>query len=723
MTSPRDQDTGASRTLTAYAFLAQSTHGEADLLRGLAPLFRPIAKANAGKRFEPHTFAIAAAELYGFKMHPWALEDFAPRLAEAGILKKIVTSSGTHDYLYADVADEFVQLSEDDVSRVIQEFIAYAKPLLAESQVETTDDELEAALLAALTNLEFIDVLLKPDKPITSSGRSLLSVARSTPTPVDPTSANRARLDVLCAGFILHAYRTNRNTYDLLNHIVSGALITEVVLEFQSPSLPGALDQLTVVLDSPFLMSFLDLGTPESHTFARDLIEQLREHGARIGTFRHCVEEIRDNLTAVMSATQGGIGHGATARRLHAPAFSTYAGSIKSDPATRLAAAGIAVIDLLATERWFRNFTNQDEQELAEALGHYENPVARDRDAASVAAVIRFRGGVRVRMGRFDTAKFLFVTENPRLVRTATRLLERKQMYREGEAPPAITDRYLAGLLWALYGGKAKELAPKLLLANCAAALEPRSDLLTKMHRFIKDLNPDQVDYFTALMTTERASQHLMEITLGDSDFLTRENAAGVLERLTNTLTEQERALFAQEKRGIEESHAAEIGRLEESRRRTEDQLRDAETRRMSIEAERNELAEKTRALEYQTEGAVKEAEEQIRLRMARIAAEAHHRERRFYYLIAIVATALIVGAGYLTSTTIDARWTLIGWIITAICAFLGFWKIPDLLIGDRLIQMRRDYFDECCIREALDPNDLRYSVDLSTGTVERNPI
>jgi hypothetical protein len=720
MTTPSDRSTGASRTLTAYAFLAQATVGQTDLLRGLAPLFRPIAKANAGKPFDPKHFSSAVAELYGFRMHPWALEDFAPRLAEAGILTRITTSPTTHDYVFAAIADEFIQLSENDIAAVIYRFVEYARPLLIERGVGATDAELEGALLTALTDLEFIDVLLRPETSTNPTGRKVLTMRREPEVlREDKGATDRARLDVLCAGFILHAYRTDRGTYDLLTQVVSGALITEVVLEFQTPTLPGTLEKLTVVLDAPFLMSLLDLGTEEAHEFAKDVVGQLKAHGARVATFRHCAEEIRDNLTAVMGATRDGIGRGPTARRLKNAAFAAYAGAIHSDPETRLNAAGIPIVELLATERWYQNLTQQDEDDLADALGHYENPIARTRDASSVAATIRFRKGIRTRMARFDTAGMLFVTENPRLVRASCRLLAAKKLYREGEVPPVITDRYLAGLLWALFGGTARDLAPKLLLANCAAALEPRNDLLTKMHRFMKDLNQEQADYFTALMTTERAAQHLMELTLGDSDFLTRENAAEVLDRLAATLVEKQQAAANEERQALVVAHVAQVSDLERQRQDLEARLRDEEVRRLEGEAEQARLARDLKDLGELAEKASQETKEQTRLRLQRIAGEVHRVEQRTHYVIAGLATIVIVIAGLATSANLARQWTALGWFVTALCAFVGFWKTPELLFGAWISERSLTEFAERCQEENLDEADARFIVDLSAGTVQ----
>jgi len=80
------------RALVAFAFLAQASRTEGDLLSGLAPLFRPLAKALAGQRFEGSEFTAEVAKRYGIKVNSWAVEDFAPRLEAAGVLQKVQLS-------------------------------------------------------------------------------------------------------------------------------------------------------------------------------------------------------------------------------------------------------------------------------------------------------------------------------------------------------------------------------------------------------------------------------------------------------------------------------------------------------------------------------------------------------------------------------------------------------------------------------------------------------
>jgi hypothetical protein len=263
------------------------------------------------------------------------------------------------------------------------------------------------------------------------------------------------------------------------------------------------------------------------------------------------------------------------------------------------------------------------------------------------------------------------------------------------------------------------ELAPKLLLANCAAALEPRSDMVAKMHRFISELDPERVEYFTALMTTERASQHLMELTLGDSDFLTRDNAPAVLERLAATLIEREKATALKEREALEASHSKAVATLESARQETADNLRETETQRMAVEAERDRLASEKTALRELLKQSSVIAQEQTRLRLQRIAGQARRSQRTTYFAIGGIATILIVGAGIIASMNLAPQWTALAWLVTAVLAFLGFWKIPDLLFSRWITKRTNKSYTDGCQLENLNSTDDRFIVDLSAGTVK----
>ena len=86
--------------------------------------------------------------------------------------------------------------------------------------------------------------------------------------------------------------------------------------------------------------------------------------------------------------------------------------------------------------------------------------------------------------------------------------------------------------------GKAEELTQYRLLANCTAALEPRNDVVAKMYRFLSQLDERKAQQFRALMTGERAGQHLMQLTLGDSILITStSDAEHILEQVEASLS------------------------------------------------------------------------------------------------------------------------------------------------------------------------------------------
>lgn len=692
MSEVEREEPAHKRSLIAFAFLAQAKAGETDLLSGLAPIFKPIAKANEGKKFVAEDFARQVGELYGLRIHPWAIEDFAPRLERGGVLQRVQISKDVHDFVYAPVQESFAAVSEADIANLLGAFRQFARPLLHQHKEQISDIELDNAFLAQFRNMSFLDALLRPDRPDDGNGgRRKLRLPKSEEQLAwEAQNEKAAHIEVLCASFILHLHRSDPALYQLLLSVGSGSLISEVILDCQAPAMSKQLDGLVVVLDAPFLMSMLDLSSEESHEFASAVGEELRAHGARIVTFRHCVDELGDNLRGVISRVRDGTGFGATARRLSNGAFAAYANSILADPDKRLGTAGIQVIEIPETSRTFQFFTDQDEKELYGALGYYENPLAQQRDAASVASIVRLRKGQRSRMAGIPTVGHIFVTENQFLVRRAARFLGEKKLFRPGEVPPAITDRYLAGLLWVMYGGKAADLAPKLLLANCAAALEPRSDLIAKMMRFLHEVSPEQEKHFTALMTDERAGQHLMQLTLGDSHFLTRDNASLILEEVKASLIEDHRVESSRERDEIRANYDAEIRMREESAFVLSEQLLDANQRESELNAAltnvKAEINEAKAALAETIDAARRQKLEQVNAVMQRVG---RYRGLMEYGLSAGFAV-MSGGLAWVASLSLSHVASVAIGVATGGLAFIGFWKLPSKIF-DR-------WLDEWCL-------------------------
>ena len=685
----------ADRSLIAFAYLAQTARTDNDLLTGLAPIFRPLARGRVGQKFVPSEFAENVGKIFGLKVHPWAVEDLAPRLERAGLLQKVQLTQGSHEYAYAEVGDEFSDVSEVDIRLVVRRFVDFAKPLLEGHGLSESDDRLADAFLRHLVDMDFVAVLLRPDQSAANERKATTVVLKKPADQVqwEVNSSTQARFNVLCASFILDVHRNDRPLYELLVRIAAGALLSEVILNFQDPGAASNLSGLTVMLDAPFVMSLLDVSGEESHRFTADICVQLEERGAQLAMFRHSVDELRDNLRGVSGAVSSGRGYGPTARRMTSAPFKAYVTAVLADPDTAIRRAKISIMDVPTAAPVMQFCTGEDEERIRASLGFYESPLAQARDAQSVAGVLRLRRARRVRMGRLPACLYVFITQNPFVAERPNRYLRSHNMYADGEVPAAVTDRYLAGLLWVMFGGKSQDLPRQLLMANCAAAVEPRSDVIGQMHRFLSQVDQTQADHFRALMTEERAGQHLMQLTLGDSVFITQENAVAVLDQIKRVLIEEHEQRKKVEIAGLSKRHEEELAAQLAKTQAAAALALDAEASGLAAKAAATELNAKVSLLVG--EATVREAAalKGLRLRAEACARRAGRRAKVLQVSLGVFIAISTVVVGHLLNEglSVYARWSL--WAAAAVLAFVSFWRLPDFFFGRMLNDFREGQF------------------------------
>jgi hypothetical protein len=731
------------RPLIAFAFLAQATQVQGDLMSGLAPIFKPIAKQRVGKRFDADEFAAAVAALYGIKIHPWAVEDLATRLEKSGLLIRTSIGAEASEYVYANVEGTFDDVTESHIRQVVQRFVDFAKPVLARLGATLDEKLLEEGFFDELTTIDFHSILLKPEGKDPRS-TTLALKQNSDEQQYQQSLTARAHLDVLCAAFIVDTYHNDRPLYDLVARIATGALLSEVVLNLQDPGKTASLLTLRVLLDAPLVMSVLDLSSEESYRYTNELRKALKEHDATIEVFRHSLDEVRDNLKAVMVGVSQGAGFGATARRLQSPAFSAYVRGVLQDLDAAVNRAGIRVVESPSHDAAYRFFTEEDEEYFHGMLGSFWNPLAQSRDAASIAGVMRLRQGRRTRMSAFHQAQYVFVTQNPRVADASARLLVSRKLGAMNEVPPAITDRFLAGLVWILYGGKAAVLTRYSLLASCCAALEVRNDVMAKVHRFLKDVDETKAKQFRAMMTDERAGQHLMQLTLGDTLLIpSTADAEQILESLEARFEDKHRARADAAIAEANSDAEQKVRRAEQDRESHAQMARDAATGELvlkgqlkealdAVERERRQSITQTAAI---AEAAARERTElntrYLSERRARVedkltliqecVRKALTASRRRIQLWALCTGGLLfIGAmlGTEFATQLDPKWSIVGALVTALVGAVSFWQFPDFLLGEQIKQIRERTYANLLLQYQLTPYVDYFTINWATGDV-----
>lgn len=546
----------ANRPLIAYAFLAQTSHHDGDLISGLIPIFRPLVKEREGSQFDPAEFSDALARTYGISINPWATEELAPRLERAGLLIKNQISEKYITYRYATIEQKFGEISETEIRFLLDDFLSFTEKGMSRLGTKIDDKKnLENAFLDHLITTNFYHIQQKPDrtKEDKKSANTLSIPKNEEQIKWEEELSYEGTLDVLIASYIYHIQETNSALYELLVKIANGALIAEVVLNFQKPDAGVSLEGLTVILDAPFIMASLDLCEEESYQYAKELIEKLIEHKATVATLAHYCEEIKENLDSAIERYERGERDKATDRRLADKTFMAYACEVRIKPREAVSEQSIKVIDYNPTEASYQFFSDSYEKDYFHALGTYHNRKAQLRDASSLSTTIRLRRGKVVTLSDIGKCGYLFVTNNPWIPERTIKYLAKKNLYNNGDVPPVISDRYLAGLIWVLYGGSAGDIGRLRLLANCAQALEARADVINKVHGFLQRANTANATRFLAAMTNERASHHLMQLSFGESRLVTEKNYADIFQEIERDL-ESKHIKIAEER--IEEERA-----------------------------------------------------------------------------------------------------------------------------------------------------------------------
>lgn len=718
------------RPLIAYAFLAQTSTTQGDLLSGLIPIFKPIAGEWAGRRFDPKEFSRRVEELYQISIHPWAVDDLAPRLEKAKLLTKMQETRHAISYNYAEIEQEFDEVGEADIRLVVQRFIDYARPLLEKHKLDLDEKQLEGAFFKQLTSMDFHAALLRPKRAL-SDTTIRLPAKQITPEHTGDQAA-KTGLSILCAGFILAMHQSDQTLYDLMLRIATGAMVAEAVLNIQNPGGDVTFNRLKIFLDGPFLMALLDLDDESSTSYAKALCEQLRSKGASLQVFRHSIEEIQEALDATLRSFEDGQGRGALARRLGKLTYRRYVQSVARDLVGEAGRRDVAIVNVPTATDNFAFFSQADEGAMTEVLGHYENSLARERDAASIAAIMRLRRGRHVPMGQVHHAQCVFVTSNARVAMRADSFTVSRKMRAESEVPPVFTDRYMASLLFVMFGGQGKEMTHYQLLANCAAALEPDNNLMSSMHRFLTDLDPTKANHFRALMTDDRASQHMMQLTLGEVCITSTQDAAQLLEALEERYGEEARRRFdeqlAEERKANNETLAQQsktyettIQELLEKQRVQDETVAGLQRSSLQDRLDLDAANRRTQGLSDQVDQLLALQQQDTLQRLEDCARHGQRRGELRQRELSLGLAAILLVCTLAPSAIFSDEWKILlmasSVIVSAVSA-LAFWKNPDKLFGKHIARVRQLAYEQRARELHVDKNMSAFVADFEHGKV-----
>ncbi len=682
----------SDRSLIAYAFLATTwreqgaTKGN-DLVMGLAPLFSAIAEKRRGELFTPDRFCDDLASNFGFHITRKAAVDWISRLTKARLLHRVIEGNSAQAYRWQAAEVAAVRgLSENDVHVVLNDFESFSSKRLARHKISIVSEELRRSFIDRLVKPDFL-ALIKRKSAHAKKQVTERTLRLSSSVERDKRNTEEARLDELAADFILDAAANRREIFDHIEKISAGALLAEVVLTLQEPPSQNDLIDLVIYFDAPFLMDLLDLGVDESCAYAKELFEELIAAGCKLRTFTHCVAEIKRNIKAAMEAYQLGQAFGPTGSRLSSPTFYQYASEAAINTADLLQSRAIAIDDAPGGAT-YSYLTESQENELFAALGLYQNIQAQRRDALSAASIVRLRKAVHGSEREVRSWRVIFVTQNAVLADSARNYLRRRNKEEFDPVSPVFTDRYLAGLLWAVRGGKSGDLPRARLIANCTQAMSPGRDVIQSTLTFIEGLDGGKKEFFQALLENKRVGYYLMSESLGDASLIHEGNAAklvaDVVERYS---TEIRTARDAEWEGRIKEREAIliESVALETEKNAQRLELVNHDLAQAKLEAEL--AADRARQVEQFSSDLQRQALENDN-RINIIALGKAHRLSRWIrvlmigaYLLLFIVLSIFLSDRISQGVSSTIYWPLqIGFIAVGL---IGFWKAPENIFGE----------------------------------------
>lgn len=534
-----------SRPVIAFALLRQcSEMMRTDLLSGVSVLIRPLISDLDSQVFDSRVLAERLADAYGVSIPPAALEGMTQRLVSANILRLEQTGFGLSRALFCSASESpaLDPNAERDFQEVIDDFLRHADERLAAVGKQLPQSALTTGFLRHLATLDFSAIKAKPVITPDELGKTIIGPAAREQQALSVELAEQATLDSLVASYVARLQEHHPARLSLLAKVADGALAAELVFDLQAPTSVSRLTSTIVVVDTPLILSYLDLSSTQDTTDIRKLFEQVHETGAKIAAFEHSIVEAEGVLKAIQNARGAGDAYGPAVHRLSQSTFRAYFESMIGSIGRCWTQSGDLKILPEAAITSQKHFTVSDEDELFGALraNEFDRVLTRERDAKSVAEIIRRLAGGHIPIGNFSSCRFLFVTPNSSLQRRVESFLYRKKYVVDGELTPVLTTRYLAGLCWLMCGGKSDQ-SPTMarLLANCAAALRLKPELADRTKRFLAATDPEKARHFEVLMTNERASQYLVEATFGDASAITANNVEEIYEEVQRRAAEK----------------------------------------------------------------------------------------------------------------------------------------------------------------------------------------
>lgn len=650
-----------------------------DFYLGLIPFFEPYIQDNDGKILDIVALKSYAESKLMFQLNDDIADLFIARMAQVGWLQIVTEDVDARIYRCKFTGSIEKQDYEDAERRLIQ-LVEGFRRYLAESSASLkagSTEQIEEHFLRFLSH------------QLVTEGRE--------PDGLELPNIEAGQIEYWIAKYIASLSKRAPETFEFVQKISGISLLTDALLELRNPS--ESITQaktLVVFLDGPLLMNHLGLSGKRAKENTSYVVEKLRQAGATIACFRHSCDEVKDNLVAVLArAPYERTGPSAEAMR-DGSVTESFLASVKNNVEHFVKTLGRVQI-LPQKVSQFKSVEKFCDDNLRLRLSMKmpaQTDLARTRDADSITIIMRRRQGFET--SDFCSSKFVLVTSNAELVRRSNEVLREYKALGTDKSliGPAIQDRIVGGILFANFGlAEKRDISRRQLLATCARVVMLRPKILERMRHQIALLDrPDDGAIVDALLSQPRASEIVMDYTIGKSRSISASNIEELISAVKRVSAEEVRREYegrlererADAERNLEEKTRSLLSKFEIEKERLERERRDGLTERSSISDRMAELENQLSILA--NEKTKKEQDRRLEfgrvLDSGKLAAERAMKKVALQEKLVLAVFFLLLAIVFLVPLFFSLHWfalatSLVGALLSAFAMAFFFWNRP----------------------------------------------
>lgn len=285
------------------------------------------------------------------------------------------------------------------------------------------------------------------------------------------------------AQFILDEFKKKSEIFSYVEEMVKGLFVsTAISLQPQNSSVTQAkFKDLQCYLDTRIIMSALDILLAEEKASSIQMIEMLKDKGAKLYCFEHTLREINEIITAYKYGLQNPRKNSScnTLQGWDEREYTvTDVERFQSVLSSKIEALGIEIISRPSFEDKEKYpFNDNDFSDFIKENMRYKNEDALTKDIQSIASIFLIRDGSKTL--QIEKSKAIFVTPNIHLVNTTNAfLLNDKICDFDNEFTPIISDIDLSSIVWLKCYTTNKDYPVQRLIEHSLIALEPTPTML-----------------------------------------------------------------------------------------------------------------------------------------------------------------------------------------------------------------------------------------------------